>query len=80
MCTRSAASRLESGSSNRNTFGLAHDGAADRDALALAAGELPGQAVEQVVDPQDVRGPRDLALDLRAAGAAPCFSPKAMFS
>ena len=35
---------------------LAHDGAADGDALALAAGKLPGPPVEQLVDLQDLRG------------------------
>src|SRR4029453_10979055 len=79
ICTRSFASRLESGSSNRNTFGsrtmarplapararrpgrclgvrVAHDGAAHRPALALAAGELLGLAVEQLGDREDARG------------------------
>ena len=43
---------------------LADDGAADRDALALAAGELPGSAVEQLVDLQNFGGLRDAPLDL----------------
>jgi hypothetical protein len=34
---------LDSGSSNRKADGLAHDGAADGHALALAAGELAGR-------------------------------------
>ncbi len=37
---RRAASRLESGSSNRNSEGLLHDRAGDRRALPLAAGKL----------------------------------------
>ena len=43
---------------------LAHDGAADGDALALAAGKLAGLAVEQLVDLQDLGGLRDAPLDL----------------
>jgi hypothetical protein len=50
ICTRNSASRLESGSSNRKTARVAHDGAADGDALALAAGELPRLALQQFVD------------------------------
>ena len=50
--------------------GLAHDRAADRDALTLAAGELRGMALEQRVELQHLRGrvdaPRDLGL--RRAG------------
>ena len=34
----------------------AHDGAAERDALAVAAGEAGDGAVEDVVDPQEPRG------------------------
>ena len=34
---------------------VAHDGAADRDALALAAGELAGAAIEVVGQVQDAR-------------------------
>ena len=43
---------------------LAHDGAADRHALALAAGELRRTAVEQRVEAQKLRRRVDLALDL----------------
>jgi hypothetical protein len=40
---------IAQGSSKRKAFGLAHDGAADGDALALAAGELGAAvAIEQV--------------------------------
>ena len=44
ICTRSLASRLDSGSSIRNTDGLADDGPAHGDALALAAGKIPRAA------------------------------------
>ena len=40
ISTRSLASRLDSGSSIRNTAGLAHDRASQRHALALATREL----------------------------------------
>ena len=78
--TRSAASRFESGSSNRKTRGLADDGAADGDALALAARELLGLALEQVLDLEDAGGlpapgPRSAAASVFAS-----FRPKAMFS
>ena len=43
---------------------VAHDGAAHRDALALAAGQLPRAALEQFADAQDVGRRRDAALDL----------------
>ena len=56
ISTRSLASRLESGSSKRKSCGLAGDGAADGDALALAAGELLGLALEEVLDLQDLGG------------------------
>ena len=46
--------------------GLAHHGAPHRDALALAAGELAGLAVEQLVEAEDLRdvvhAPVDLGL------------------
>ena len=69
---------------------VAHDGAADRDPLHLAAGELVGLALEQVLDAQHLRRPRDPPLDLvggevahlrLAAGtpgsAAPCSAGRA---
>ena len=71
MSTRSLASRLESGSSNRKSFGIAHQRAAHRDALALAAGELAGLAVEKRLDLQQ-RGDaldRGVLLGLRHAAA-----------
>ena len=61
MSTRSLASRLDSGSSNRNSLRVAHQRAAHGDALALAAGELARLAVEQVVDLQQLRRPRAIA-------------------
>ena len=48
---------------------VAHDCAADRDALALPAGELPGQAVQQGLDAQHVGGAPYPRLDLRPGGA-----------
>ncbi len=57
ISTRSAASRLDSGSSNRKMRRLAHDGAADRDALALAAGELARLALRVGVDAQQLARP-----------------------
>jgi hypothetical protein len=47
MWTRSLASRFESGSSKRKTFGSRTIAAAHRDALALAAGELLRLALEE---------------------------------
>ncbi len=46
VLTRSAASRFESGSSNRNTLGSRTMARPERDALALAAGERVGLAAE----------------------------------
>ena len=45
-------------------FRIAHDGAAHRDALALAAGERLRLAVEQLGDVEDARGMIDALLDL----------------
>ena len=45
-------------------LGAAHDGAADGDALALAAGERLRLAVEQGGDIEDLRGLADLLVDL----------------
>ncbi len=44
--------------------GLAHDRAADRDPLALAAGEIARIAAEQLVEPQHARGLGDAAVAL----------------
>ena len=41
-------------------LGLAHDGAADGDALALAAGKLAGLALEQMLHLEDAGGLADL--------------------
>ena len=44
---------------------LAHDGAADGHALALAAGQGRGLALQELLDAQDLRGLLDALLDLR---------------
>jgi hypothetical protein len=46
--------------------GLTHDGAADGDALALAAGELLGLALQQVLDAEDFGGALHAGVDLGA--------------
>ena len=51
-------------------LGVAHDGAAHRDALALAAGELARHARCQQVDVEDARGVVDPAADLGLGDAA----------
>ena len=48
ICTRSSASRLRERLVEQEHLRLAHDGAADRDALALAAGKLPRLALQQL--------------------------------
>ena len=50
-------------------LGLAHDGAADGDALALAAGELPRLAVEQLADLENLCRLGDALGDLGLGGA-----------
>jgi hypothetical protein len=61
-------------------LGIAHDGAADGDALALAAGQLPWACARAGVDLQDLRArPRHRAVDL-GRGTLASFRPKAMFS
>ena len=50
--------------------------AADGDALALAAGELRGLAIEQMVDLQELRRPVDAALDLVASRLRRADRPK----
>ena len=52
-------------------LGLAHDGAADGDALALAAGEGARAAVEIVGEVEDARGVRDLLVDHRLGAPWP---------
>ena len=51
-------------------FRLPHDGAAHRDALALAAGQLPGLAFEHGAELEDPRGLLDAGLDLGLGHAA----------
>ena len=69
---RDAQRRVEVGQRlvEQEHVGLAHDRAADGDALALAAGEVAGIAVEQLVEPQHARrlGDPPLALGRRDAG------------
>ena len=69
VATRRAASRLERGSSKRKSFGRAHDGAADGDALALAAGELGRAAGEERLEREHLRGGGDALVDEVAGGA-----------
>ena len=45
---------------------LAHDGAADRDALHLAAGQPVGLRLEQMLDAQRLGGAGDALVDLGA--------------
>ena len=47
-------------------LGVSHDGAAERDALALAAGERGRLALQQVLDLQNARGLGHALADLRA--------------
>ena len=72
--TRSFASRFESGSSIRKTLRLAHDRAAHRHALALAARELGRLALEVLLEAEQLR---DLA---HARARAPTSSTLAIFS
>ena len=64
ICTRSLASRLESGSSNRKTCGIAHDRPPHRHPLALAARELARIAVEIFRESEDIGRPPHLGVDL----------------
>ena len=59
-------------------LGVAHQRPAHRDALALAARQLAGLAVEQVVDLQELRDPRT-ALSRSGLGTSRISSPKTMF-
>ena len=59
--------------------GLAHDGPADGDPLALAAGELAGLAVQQRRQMQDLGAVLRRTLESTSALRPPLnFSPKAM--
>ena len=60
--------------------GVAHQRPADRHALALAAGELVGTAVEQMLDLQHGGGLGDPLLDLRPWASCAMRSPNDMFS
>ena len=56
-------------------LGMAHDRAADRDALPLAAGELARLALEQLLDAQDLGGFADPLGDL-GLGELPHLEPE----
>ena len=49
-------------------LGVADDRAPHRDALALAAGQVGGLAVEMLLEVEDLRGLGDLAVDLSLWG------------
>ena len=66
MEIRNAASRLDSGSSIRNTDGSPHHRPAERDALALAAGQLTRAALQKRRDLEFRRRIADAAVDLGA--------------
>ena len=57
----------------------AHDGAAERDALPVAAGKPPTPAVEQMLDPQQPRGLVDAAFLISLASIPWHRSGKPMF-
>jgi hypothetical protein len=61
-------------------FGIADDGAADGDALALAAREGFGTAVEELLDVEDAGGFLDARFSISSFGSLRILSPKAMFS
>ena len=67
---RSLASRFDKRLVEQKYFRLPHDGAAHRDALALAAGELPRLAVEHRADFENARGFLDAGVDLGLRHAA----------
>ena len=58
---------------------IAHQGAAHRHALALAAGELAGPAVEQMLDLQQWRPPARTAALTLGFGTPRISIPNAMF-
>ena len=64
ICALSFASRLESGSSRRNTFGFADDCAAERDALLLTARKRLRLSRKVHLDTQNARGFLDADVDL----------------
>ena len=59
---------------------VAHDGAADGDALALAAGELRRLAVEQLLELQHLAARAAAARSISAFSARAVFRPKVMLS
>jgi len=74
--TRRAASRFDKGSSNRKALGSRNDGASDRDALTLTAGEVARLALQIGGEIQ-----RGGALHLRSIsgrGSPAIFKPNAM--
>ena len=79
VCTRSLASRFESGSSMRNACGPAHDRPRERDPLALAARELRGLAVEQLVEAEALGRVARRAASRSAAGTLRDRSGNSMF-
>ena len=60
--------------------GLAHDGATQRDALALAAGELLGLAVEAGLEAQDRSAASSTRFSISDLGTLRSFRPNAMLS
>ena len=78
--TRSAASRLESGSSIRKTDGVTHNRTSHRHALALAAAELGGPAVQQTAEIENLSRRARPARSLSARPTLCCCSPNSMFS
>src|SRR6218665_3486018 len=65
MCTRNAASRLDSGSSNRNTTGLRTIARPMATRCRLPPNKAPGRrAIEQWADLQELRGVLHAAFDL----------------
>ena len=58
---------------------LAHDGAADGDALLLAAGKLRRVAVEQMAEVERRRPPLSTRLSISAAAMPRSFRVKPMF-
>jgi hypothetical protein len=70
---------LESGSSNRNADGLAHDGATDRDPLALTARQLAGPAVEVIGEIEHLRRIAESRRSISALSSFAMRSGKAMF-
>ena len=78
VCTRSLASRFESGSSIRKASGR-RTIARERDPLALPARELRGLALEQVAQPEDPRCVAPPAAPLGLAGTLRERSGNSMF-